>query len=137
MHNKLIFEQNNKKNIGKFITVEQGDGTNIKTDFNRDSFSLPLEGFKSLEITNVIAGPVAGRILSNLGVEVIKMEPPNGEISRPLGVGYFQNLNRNKKGISINTKTENGKKIARELIKEVDIFLENMRPGAANRVGLV
>lgn len=136
LHNKLIFEQNDKKNIGKFVSVEKGVDTDIKTDFTRDSFSLPLEGFKSLEITNVIAGPVAGRILTNLGVEVIKMEPPNGEISRPLGVGYFQNLNRNKKGISVNTKTEDGKEIARSLIKEVDIFLENMRPGAAERVGL-
>ena len=137
LHNNLIFEQGDTKNIGRFIefSTTNNENINIKS-YDRDNFSLPLEGFKSLEITNVIAGPVAGRILSNLGVEVIKMEPPFGEISRPLGVGYFQNLNRNKKGISINTKTEEGREIAQKLIKDVDIFLENMRPGAAERVGL-
>ena len=137
LHNKLVFEENNIKQIGEFISIQSTEvNENPNNNFNRESFSLPLEGFKSLEITNVIAGPVAGRILSNLGVEVIKMEPPSGEISRPLGVGYFQNLNRNKKGVSINTKTVEGKKIAQDLIKKVDIFLENMRPGAAERVGL-
>ena len=137
LHNNLIFEQNDTKNIGKFIEISTTSykNENIKS-YDRDDFNLPLDGFRSLEITNVIAGPVAGRILSNLGVEVIKMEPPFGEISRPLGVGYFQKLNRNKKGISINTKTEEGRKIAQKLIKKVDIFLENMRPGAADRVGL-
>ena len=63
------------------------------------------------------------------------MEPPGGEISRPFEVGYFQNLNRNKNAVCINTKTEKGKSLAQELIKTVDIYVENMRPGASERVG--
>ena len=137
LHNKLIFEENNQKRIGKFINIHSNNPNSNSSNIpKRKSFTLPLEGFKSLEITNIIAGPVAGRILSNLGVEAIKLEPPIGEISRPLDLGYFKNLNRNKKGISIDAKTTEGKKIIKKLIQNVDIFLENMRPGAADRVGL-
>ena len=137
LHNKLIFEKNNKKRIGKFIKINSNNSnTNSSKIIKRKSFTLPLEGFKSIEITNIIAGPVAGRILSNLGVEAVKLEPPIGEISRPLDLGYFKNLNRNKKGISVDAKTDQGKKIIKKLVQNVDIFLENMRPGAADRVGL-
>lgn len=137
LHNNLIFEENNQKRIGKFVNISSNNSNlNSSNIIKRKSFTLPLEGFKSLEITNIIAGPVAGRILSNLGVEAIKLEPPIGEISRPLDLGYFKNLNRNKNGISIDAKTDEGKNIIKKLIQNVDIFLENMRPGAADRVGL-
>ena len=137
LHNKLIFEENNKKRIVKFININSNNSNlNSSKISKRKSFTLPLEGFKSIEITNIIAGPVAGRILSNLGVEAVKLEPPIGEISRPLDLGYFKNLNRNKKGISVDAKTDQGKKIIKKLVQNVDIFLENMRPGAADRVGL-
>ena len=136
IHNKLVYRNGENTNIGQFINFDSG--VNIKNNsknYERNDFQLPLEGFKALEVTNVIAGPVAGRILANLGVEVIKMEPPGGEISRPFEVGYFQNLNRNKNAVCINTKIEKGKSIAQELIKTVDIYVENMRPGASERVG--
>jgi len=136
IHNKLVYRNGENTNIGQFINFDSG--ANIKNNsknYERNDFQLPLEGFKALEVTNVIAGPVAGRILANLGVEVIKMEPPGGEISRPFEVGYFQNLNRNKNAVCINTKIEKGKSLAQELIKTVDIYVENMRPGASERVG--
>ena len=136
IHNKLVYRKGESINIGQFINLDSG--VNVKNNsknYERNDFQLPLEGFKALEVTNVIAGPVSGRILANLGVEVIKMEPPGGEISRPFEVGYFQNLNRNKNAVCINTKTEKGKSMAQELIKTVDIYVENMRPGASERVG--
>ena len=136
IHNKLVYRNGGNTHIGQFIDFESGvNTTNNTKNYKRNDFQLPLEGFKALEVTNVIAGPVSGRILANLGVEVIKMEPPGGEISRPFEVGYFQNLNRNKNAVCINTKTEKGKSLAQELIKTVDIYVENMRPGASERVG--
>ena len=96
----------------------------------------PLNGIKVIESTNVIAGPALGRILGDLGADVIKMEPLHGDISRPAGTLMFLYLNAQKRSISFNTKTESGKKIALDLASNSDILLANLRPGATDRMGL-
>ena len=96
----------------------------------------PLDGVRVMEMTNVIAGPAAGKCLGDLGADIIKFEPPYGDISRPAGMQYFLYLNSNKRSVSANTKTEAGQRIAQRIAAEADIMLANMRPGATDRMGL-
>ncbi len=101
-----------------------------------DATSLPLSGVRIMEMTNVIAGPVAGRLLADLGADVVKFESPDGDISRPAGGAGFIAFNAGKRAISVNTRTEEGKEIARGLASVSDAILANMRPGATDRMGL-
>jgi len=96
----------------------------------------PLDGVRVMEMTNVIAGPAAGKCLGDLGADVIKFEPPYGDISRPAGAQYFLYLNSNKRSVSANTKTAEGQVVAQRIAAEADILLANMRPGATDRMGL-
>ena len=96
----------------------------------------PLDGVRVMEMTNVIAGPAAGKCLGDLGADIIKFEPPYGDISRPAGMQYFLYLNSNKRSVSANTKTEAGQEIAQRIAADADIMLANMRPGATDRMGL-
>ena len=96
----------------------------------------PLGGVKVLETANVIAGPTAGKLLSDLGAEVIKLEPPDGDISRPSAPPYFYLLNSNKRSVSIDARTREGREVAKRLATEADILMANMRPGATDRIGI-
>ena len=96
----------------------------------------PLDGVRVMEMTNVIAGPAAGKCLGDLGADIIKFEPPYGDISRPAGAQYFLYLNSNKRSVSANTKTAEGQEIAQRIAADSDIMLANMRPGATDRMGL-
>ena len=96
----------------------------------------PLDGVRVMEMTNVIAGPAAGKCLGDLGADIIKFEPPYGDISRTSGSQFFLYLNSNKRSVSANTKTDAGQQIAQKLAAEADIMLANMRPGATDRMGL-
>ena len=98
--------------------------------------TLPLDGIRVLEMTNVIAGPAAGKCLADLGADVIKLESLDGDISRPAGMTYFLYLNSNKRSVSVNTKTPEGMEAAQRLAASSDIMLANMRPGATDRMGL-
>ncbi|MEG0989112.1 MAG: CoA transferase [Clostridium sp.] len=102
-----------------------------------------LDGVKVLDLTRVLAGPYCGMMLADMGAEVIKIEVPGkGDDSRrnaPIVNGesaYFMNLNRNKKGITLNLKSEKGREIFRALVKQSDIVLENYRPGVMEKLGL-
>ncbi len=102
----------------------------------------PLENVKVLDLSRVLAGPFSTMILQDLGAEVIKVEiPDNGDDSRGYGPfingnsAYFISINRGKKSISLNLKSEKGKKIFFELIKKVDILVENFRPGTMEKLG--
>lgn len=102
-----------------------------------------LDGVKVLDLTRVLAGPYCGMIFADMGAEVIKLEvPEKGDDSRkyvPQVNGesaYYMNLNRNKKGITLNLKSEKGKQIFLELVKKVDILIENFRPGTMKKLGL-
>ena len=99
-------------------------------------FELPLKGIRVLEITNLIAGPTAGRLLADLGADVIKMEPLEGDISRPIGRTYFFNLNANKRSLSVNTRTPEGKQVAQRVAATADVLLANLRPHATERMGI-
>ena len=103
-----------------------------------------LEGVKVLDMTRVLAGPYCCMMLADMGADVLKIEVPGrGDDSRhnaPIVEGgesaYFMNLNRNKRGITLNLKTEEGKQILRDLVKESDILVENYRPGVMEKLGL-
>ncbi len=103
-----------------------------------------LHGVKVLDLSRVLAGPYCGMMLADMGAEVLKIEMPvKGDDARrnaPLIQGgessYFLNLNRNKKGITLNLKSQEGKEIFRKLVREADILIENYRPGVMDKLGL-
>jgi len=97
-----------------------------------------LSGIKVVEFTHMVMGPAAGLVLADLGAEVIKVEPVGGDKTRRLrgsGAGYFSMYNRNKKSLSIDLKSAEGKALALKLIDEADVFIENFRPGALDKLG--
>ena len=98
---------------------------------------LPLAGVRILEITNLIAGPTAGRILADLGADVIKLEPHEGDMSRPIGRTYFYSVNFNKRSISVDTRTAAGKLVVQRIATKADALVANLRPGATERMGIV
>ncbi|MBT5895346.1 MAG: CoA transferase [Rhodospirillaceae bacterium] len=96
----------------------------------------PLAGIRILEITNLIAGPTGGRLLADLGADVIKLEPHTGDLSRPIGRTYFYNLNFNKRSVSVDTSTDAGKEVVQRIAAGSDALLANLRPGATARMGI-
>ena len=102
--------------------------------------NLPLEGIRVLEFGHMVMGPSCGMVLADMGAEVIKVEPNGkGDKTRYLGsfgTGFHTTFNRNKKSISIDMKSEAGKKAVLELIKSADVVTENFREGALEKQGL-
>lgn len=103
----------------------------------------PLEGVTVLDLTRVLAGPFATMMLSDLGARVIKVENPSGgDDSRafaPMVNGesaYFMSINRGKESVAINLKHPEGKKLLLELVKKVDVLVENFKPGTMEKLGL-
>jgi CoA:oxalate CoA-transferase len=102
-----------------------------------------LDGITVLDLTRILAGPYCGMLLADMGASVIKIERPKiGDDSRmnyPMKDGesyYYMNLNRNKRGITLDLKSEDGKEIFRSLVKKADVVIENYRPGVMDRLGL-
>lgn len=98
----------------------------------------PLTGTRVIEFTHMVMGPAAGLILADLGAEVIKVEPIGGDKTRRLrgsGAGYFAMYNRNKKSICLDLKSDKGAALAHQLIETADVFIENFRPGALDKLG--
>ncbi len=110
--------------------------TSLMPEARADALSQPLEDIEVLEIANVIAGPTAGKLLSELGAKVIKLESPDGDISRPAAPPYFYLLNSNKKSVSINARTQEGREVVKRLATQADVLVANMRPGATDRMGI-
>lgn len=99
----------------------------------------PLAGLKVVEFTHMVMGPAAGVILADLGAEVIKIEPLQGDNTRRLkgsGGGYFTMYNRNKSSLCLDLKSEEGLELALDIIAGSDIMIENFRPGAMDKLGL-
>jgi crotonobetainyl-CoA:carnitine CoA-transferase CaiB-like acyl-CoA transferase len=98
----------------------------------------PLAGLKVIEFTHMVMGPTAGVILADLGAQVTKIEPLAGDNTRRLqgsGAGYFPMYNRNKNSLCLDLKSADGKAVARKLIDQADILIENFRPGAMDKLG--
>ena len=104
---------------------------------------LPLEGIKIIDFTGVQAGPACTQLLAWFGAEVLKVERPGvGDVTRnqlrdipDLDALYFTTLNSNKRSLTLNTKTPEGKAILEKLIRDADVLVENFAPGALDRMG--
>lgn len=102
----------------------------------------PLAGVRILDFTRVLSGPYCTALLADLGAEVVKVEAPQGDDYRHVGPfrdgesALFQLVNRNKRGIALDLKHEEGRALARALALRADVVIENFRPGVAARLGL-
>jgi len=104
-----------------------------------ESSQRPLVGIKVVEMTHMVMGPAIGAILGDLGADVIKVEPISGDKTRNLtgaGSGYFLTFNRNKRSIAVDVKSKQGKDIVLKLLTGTDVFIENFRSGAMEKLGL-
>jgi crotonobetainyl-CoA:carnitine CoA-transferase CaiB-like acyl-CoA transferase len=100
---------------------------------------LPLEGLRVVEFTHMVMGPTCGMVLADMGAEVIKVEPIEGDRTRHLlgaGAGFFPLFNRNKKSIAIDLRRPAGAEVARKLATSADVAAENFRPGTMSKYGL-
>lgn len=96
-----------------------------------------LSEINVLDISHALAGPSAGAILADFGAQVVKLEHPHGDHFRPLlGGAYYAAVNRNKRGISLDLKSKEGKEVVRRLIKKSDVVLESFTPGTMENLGL-
>jgi crotonobetainyl-CoA:carnitine CoA-transferase CaiB-like acyl-CoA transferase len=102
----------------------------------------PLAGIRIVDLTTVVLGPLATQILGDLGAEVVKVEPPEGDVmryagpARHRGMGHvFLNLNRNKRSLSLDLKREEAAEVLLALVRQSDVFMHNMRPQAIGRLG--
>ena len=104
-----------------------------------DNPNLPLAGLKVVEFTHMVMGPTCGMVLADMGAEVIKVEPIEGDRTRHLlgsGAGFFPMFNRNKKSIAIDLRSSQGVKVAQALCGQADVVLENFKPGSMVKYGL-
>lgn len=106
---------------------------------------LPLAGVRVLDISQVMAGPYACMLLGDLGADVIRIEPPGTGDQTRGAMGFkmkgadslgFLNMNRNKRSVALNLKSEAGRQVLMRLVQDADILIENYRPGALKRLGL-
>ncbi len=106
-----------------------------------------LARVRVLDLTQMMSGPYCTMMLADQGAEVIKVEPPAGEVARAYGPfladdeechygGYFQSINRNKRSIVIDLKSQQGKEVFRRLVTDADVVVENFRAGVMERLGL-
>ncbi|MDH7790555.1 CaiB/BaiF CoA-transferase family protein [Ochrobactrum sp. AN78] len=104
-----------------------------------------LSGYRVLDCSIAMAGPFAAQRLGDLGADVVKVEPTTGEWQRHVAAGgaegnrvnvSFLSLNRNKRSLAVDLKSTDGKQVLMDLVKTADVFLQNYRPGVANRLGV-
>ncbi len=110
----------------------------------------PLKGLRVLELASVLAGPYCAMVLADLGADVIKVEPLDGDATRGYGppwinpdaplnertAVYFLSVNRNKRSLRLDLSSEQGKEIVQRLVAQSDVLVENFRPGGMDRIGL-
>ncbi len=101
-----------------------------------------LHGYRIIDVSQVISGPIATRILGDQGADVIKIEPRTGDLTRGLGgargrmAPLFATANRNKRSLAVDLKRPEGVEIVKKLVANADVFVQNFRPGAADRIGI-
>ena len=102
----------------------------------------PLEGIKIIDMSTVLSGPASTMLLADQGAHVIKVESPEGDLTRRMGIRKgslstaFININRGKQSLSIDLKTPEGREIIEMLAEKCDVFVQNFRPGVIERLGL-
>ena len=102
----------------------------------------PLAGLKVLDLSRVLAGPFAGRMLADLGADVVKVEPPDGDVTRLWGrriagiAGFFHQQNVGKRDVCIDLAQEGAAELVIRLAREADVVIENFRPGVMDRLGI-
>jgi succinyl-CoA:mesaconate CoA transferase len=105
----------------------------------------PLQGVRVLDLTQMLAGPFATMLLADLGADVVKIEPPRGDMTRdnPPHLtdddaygGYFHSVNRNKRSVVIDLKSEEGLETLRGMVEDADVLVENFKAGTMDRLGL-
>lgn len=102
----------------------------------------PLDGVRVVDLSTMVAGPVATMMLADQGADVIKVESPSGDLMRHFAYGRsgmsasFLSCNRNKRSVAIDLKTSAGLEIVQKLVSTADVVVHNFRPGAAERIGL-
>jgi crotonobetainyl-CoA:carnitine CoA-transferase CaiB-like acyl-CoA transferase len=102
----------------------------------------PLAGVRVLDLTSMISGPLATMILADQGADVIKIEPPEGDLVRHMApsrggtTATFVSANRSKRSLALDLKTEAGRRVLDRLLPTADVFVQNFRPGAVERMGL-
>jgi crotonobetainyl-CoA:carnitine CoA-transferase CaiB-like acyl-CoA transferase len=102
----------------------------------------PLTGLKVLDFSRVLSGPFAGRMLCDLGAEVVKIEPPEGDVTRNWGrviagiPGYYHQQNAGKRNICIDLRAEGARQLVFDLVAQADILIENYRPDVMGRLGI-
>jgi crotonobetainyl-CoA:carnitine CoA-transferase CaiB-like acyl-CoA transferase len=99
----------------------------------------PLKGLRVIEFTHMVMGPTCGMVLADMGAEVIKVEPIEGDRTRHLlgaGAGFFPMFNRNKKSIALDLRSPEGVRVARDLCAKADVVAENFKPGTMAKYGL-
>ena len=100
--------------------------------------AFPLTGIRVLEFCHTIMGPTAGLILADLGADVIKIEPKDGDATRRrigFAAGFFATFNRNKRSFAVDLKTGDGRALLYRLAASADVILENFAPGTMERLG--
>lgn len=102
-----------------------------------------LRGLRVIDFSHVLAGPVCTMMLADMGADVIKIEPPGGELGRQIGPPWiagesavYLSVNRNKRGVALDLKCADGREVARRLIRNADVVVENFRPGVMQAFGL-
>ena len=106
---------------------------------NTNTRQRPLEGLRVVEFTHMVMGPTCGLVLADMGAEVIKVEPIEGDRTRHLlgaGAGFFPMFNRGKKSIAIDLHKPEGAAVARKLAASADVVAENFKPGTMKKYGL-
>jgi crotonobetainyl-CoA:carnitine CoA-transferase CaiB-like acyl-CoA transferase len=115
--------------------------TELKVDIGTANIGMAgaLEGLRVVELGTFITGPCAGMMLADLGADVIKIESPDGDPYRSYQGGHysphFQAYNRNKRSLALDLKKSADKELLDQLIREADVFIQNFRPGTADRLG--
>jgi crotonobetainyl-CoA:carnitine CoA-transferase CaiB-like acyl-CoA transferase len=102
----------------------------------------PCQGLRVLDMSRVVAGPIAGRILSDLGADVVKLEPPEGDVTRVWGQmrhglsGFYTQQNAGKRNVCVDLRAEGAADVVRTLAAHADVVIENFRAGVLDRLGL-
>ena len=118
------------------------DEAQTKASTATGASDYPLAGLKVLDLSRVLAGPFAGRMLSDLGADVVKVEPPDGDVTRQWGrviaglPGYYFQQNAGKRNISIDLRAPGARELVLSLVRHADVLIENYRPDVMPRLGL-